>query len=254
MTAMTAAAIRQHLLKRWPADKCTSIYEAPVDAARQGRKIDALIVHNWRSQGHDLEAVEIKISVPDYRREIQDPSKADFWWKHTNRFWIAAPAPVAAKIRDDLPPTWGLLSIAANGATRAAITAPRTDAEPLPWPTMVGVLRAAQDAGVNALNRSYQQGFQAGHNKASTGNDGTHSGAVAEHLGNELRSLKRAVAAFEEASGVQIRHWSGEHQGQAFRMLQALIQNSANLTSTAAAANKQAINLATEIERLKGTS
>src|ERR1017187_4991640 len=95
--SMSAAQVRDALLGRWPPSEYVSIPEAPQSSDRQGRKIDVLVVSLWRSRGHEIDAVEIKVSVSDWRRELKQAEKADWWWRHADRFWLASPAPVAAK-------------------------------------------------------------------------------------------------------------------------------------------------------------
>ena len=60
--AMTAANVREALLRRWPDEQYLNIAEAPNDPRRQGRKLDVLVVTLWASRGHELDGVEIKIS------------------------------------------------------------------------------------------------------------------------------------------------------------------------------------------------
>lgn len=71
VTAMTAADVRAALAKRWPDDKYLHIEEAPLDSSRQGTKIDVLVIGLWRSLGHSLDAVEVKVSYQDWKNEIQ---------------------------------------------------------------------------------------------------------------------------------------------------------------------------------------
>lgn len=67
---MNAQTIRDALTRRWPDSEYLHIYEAPLDAWRQGTKIDVLVVALWQSRGYELDAVEVKVSYSDWRNEV----------------------------------------------------------------------------------------------------------------------------------------------------------------------------------------
>ena len=167
--AMTAAGVRAALARRWPDDQCLHVYEAPSDAMRQGPKIDVLVVSLWHSKRYELDAVEIKVSMNDWQRELKNPTKSWFWRTHAHRFWVAAPEGLATRIAATAPDGWGVLSCTPS-ATRVLRKPEKREPDPLPWPTTVGVLRAAADCGFNALNRARGEGFRAGvaHASAAT--------------------------------------------------------------------------------------
>lgn len=203
---VTAAHVREALRRRWPDSEYLTINEAPDGPDRMGRKLDAVVVSLWRSRGYTLDGVEIKVSTGDWMREVNNPGKADWWWKHVDRFWIAVPVAIAPKVRQLLPDTWGLL--ATNGAgCQVVVQAPKHQAEPLTWPQCVGLLRATADAGPGALaraeDRGYRRGVEVGKLAAVT--QGTEARGLALH--DELRAQ---VAAFEKASGIRISdRWPG---------------------------------------------
>lgn len=217
----TAAQVKDALASRWPTDSHVLIEEAPQAADRGGRKIDLLVVSCWASRGYARDAVEVKVSVSDWRAELKNPEKADWWWKHSNRFWIAAPAKVAAKIKHELPEAWGLLSVADSGRVTALVQAPSHKPEPLPWPTVIGVLRAARGTGVYAVQRARQEGYQEGRRSILEQAEATVPWEVQAKL-RDYDDLKAKVAAFEAASGLSIaRGYDHERLGEAV----ALIRN-----------------------------
>lgn len=66
---MNADEVKARLVGRWPDDQFLHVYEAPVDASRQGAKIDVLVFGLWRSKGWTVDAVEVKVSYSDWCRE-----------------------------------------------------------------------------------------------------------------------------------------------------------------------------------------
>ena len=197
---MNAAEIREALHKRWPDGDYVVIEEAPLDPSRQGRKIDLVAISAWKSRGFAVDAVEIKVSMTDWRKELADIGKADGWWTHSDRFWLAVPSEMTAKVRDELPPAWGLLGVSA-GVASVVVQAQRHGREPFTWSQSIGLLRAAQDAGSGALQRAESRGFDRGHERGRA--EGERESGV-----EALAELRAKVAAAEEATGIPIATWS----------------------------------------------
>jgi hypothetical protein len=202
---MTASDVRAGLRRRWPEGEYLHIEEAPDDAMRQGRKLDQLVVSLWRSRGYELDGIEVKVSLADWRRELKDPGKADWWWAHVHRFWLAAPLDLASTIRAELPSTWGLLGVSQE-KTLEVVKAPRHDATRLPWQTVIGLMRAASSSGWAALQRAEERGRDEGYKRAKreiehqTGDAG---------LRRQLEDLRAKTEAFAEASGIDIAETYG---------------------------------------------
>lgn len=195
--AWSADMVRERLTRRWPDGDYLHIAEAPQDSSRQGRKIDVLVIALWQSRGLERDAVEVKVSLLDWKRERDLAEKADFWWRHSHRFWVAVPDAIAGKVREDLPAGWGLLSCSVEGAPKVVVKAARREAEPLSWFSTVGLLRAAADCGTSALLRAEQRGRQKGQEE---GRQKAERGTSDE----ALRSLRDRVQRFEEASGLRL--------------------------------------------------
>lgn len=203
----TAAQVKAALASRWPSDQYVLVEEAPQSADRSGRKIDLLVVSCWASRGYALDAVEVKVSVSDWRTELKNPEKADWWWKHANRFWLAAPSKVAAKIKPELPEAWGLLSVADSGRTTVLVQAPTHTPEALPWPAVIGALRAARGTGVYEVQRARSDGFREGLESARAEGGGASAEDRRKLL--DYERLKANVASFEQASGLSIGNGYG---------------------------------------------
>lgn len=204
---MTAADVRACLALRWPDSEYLSIEEAPQGSDRGGRKLDLLVVSLWRSRGLQVDGVEIKVSLSDWKRELLNAEKADFWWRHTNRFWVAVPAKLVEGVKPDLPPGWGLLSCEPGAAPKIAVRPESRTAEPLSWATCVGLMRAAADSGLNALHRAEARGRERGYKEGIEAAERKSGDRVAKAALDELRAT---VREFEEASGLKITdRWAG---------------------------------------------
>ena len=230
-TLLSAGDIRDALHLRWPDGDYVVIEEAPDGVARLGRKIDLLAMSTWRSRGFELDAVEIKVSVSDWKRELKDAEKADWWWRHVHRFWVAVPAEIAARVQEDLPPTWGLLAVS-GGVARPVVKAPRHGAQPLGWDQCLGLLRAASHAGVGALQRAEAAGYQRGAEATSKiGGDA--------RIQRDLADLQKKVAAFKSASGIDVGGTWGDKDAERLGRLVASVQRHLGDPENAAAAMRR---------------
>lgn len=211
---MKADDVHEALLGRFPPDQYLAIREAPMGSGRDGRRLDLLAISLWKSRGLALDGIEVKVSVSDFRREMKDPDKADWWWRHCNRFWIAAPSDVAKKIRSEMPDTWGLLSVSDDLKVRALDKAPKNpNPEPIPWGTCVGLMRASADAGITSLERQRFAGYEAGVEWAKRqpqwNAESTDSWEF-RRTKEDLERLKERVEQFESVSGVKISRGFGK--------------------------------------------
>lgn len=210
---MNAADVLDALGTRWPDSEYLKITEAPQDAMRQGRKLDLVAVSLWKSRGYQIDGVEVKVSVSDARKEIDGtltqqgqrkaggPEKADWWWHHVHRFWLAAPVTVTEKIADDVPATWGLFAVTDNGKVKVLRKAPHHAAQPMPWDTCIGLMRAAAGAGFNALQRAEDRGERRARERFEKEWDRKTGDAAVRR---KLEEITARVQAFEKAAGVEL--------------------------------------------------
>jgi hypothetical protein len=205
---MTAEHVRAALALRWPDSEYLNIAEAPEQSDRGGRKLDLLVISLWRSRGLQRDGVEIKVSLSDWKRELAIGEKADWWWRHTHRFWLAVPADLAPKVQPDLPPTWGLLACTIGESPKVAVKAQYHEAEPLEWSHCVGLMRAAADAGIQALGRAERRGRDEGFRQ---GKEAAERGSPDGAAVRALEQLRQEVADFEAASGLKIAGEWGDH-------------------------------------------
>jgi len=208
--------IRSALRTRWPDTDYLTIDEAPDGPARMGRKLDMIAVSMWKSRGFSVDGVEIKVSVSDFRREIKEPAKADWWWAHCDRFWLAVPAALAGKVKDETPGTWGILACSA-GKVRVVRQAPKHDRVPFTWPETIGLMRASADAGVSSLqraeNRGYTRGVEAAELRAKQQDPESRAR-------EQLDEIHNVLEIFREVSGQRMRsEWDARRFGEMVRIM-----------------------------------
>lgn len=106
-TADLLDALRDHYVK--PGDTrpgCAFLTE--VTAPDRTHRADAIHVGMWASRGYTVDVHELKTSLADFKRELDNPKKAEAWWPHSNTFWIVAPHEAIAP-PELLPAGWGLM-------------------------------------------------------------------------------------------------------------------------------------------------
>lgn len=174
---MNSIDILNALNRHWPDGDYVKIEEAPDSCDRMGGKIDLLAISCWRSRGLSIDAVEVKVSYSDWARERECPAKAEFWWRHCDRFWLAVPDDLVKKVQPELPDGWGLFAIrgSAKDMLDAELAAPkvrvivrpqRHQRDQLRWQTIVGLLRASSSSGIGALQRAENRGRDRGYEEA----------------------------------------------------------------------------------------
>lgn len=82
------------------------------------RRIDVLVMDCYWSNSYRLDGFEIKVSVSDLRRELENPDKHIAFFDVLDYFTLAAPAEVINPVYDLIPKRWGILIVNADGSTR----------------------------------------------------------------------------------------------------------------------------------------
>lgn len=113
--AMTTHELNERLHAHFiaPADRLNrsgagAVYLTEVTApGTSGRRADAVHVGLWHSRGAGrIDVCELKVSRSDFRRELEQPAKAEAWWPYSTTFCIVSPG-VHITPPDELPTGWG---------------------------------------------------------------------------------------------------------------------------------------------------
>lgn len=92
-----------------PPDKATPgvVFLTEVAAPHADRRADAIALHLVKAKPW-IDGIEIKVDRQDWLDELADHTKADAWFGHTHRWWIAASEPGIVH-DNELPDGWGLM-------------------------------------------------------------------------------------------------------------------------------------------------
>jgi hypothetical protein len=187
-----------------------------VPAPRSGRRADAIVVGLTRARA-GIDGIEIKVSRADWLRELEQPIKADGWFPHTHRWWVAAPSQSLVK-PEELPPGWGLMVPSARSQKRMTTVIKPVDREPeITWPVLCEIAkkmdrRRASEVAAEAgrLSKVAEQNAMAAAESSYTRRRGDEEAIgkallditglepwrlryLDEHLADDLRSVVRAV-------------------------------------------------------------
>jgi hypothetical protein len=263
MTAASALAdaLTDHFVD--PKDPTSGVVLREVTAPASQRRIDLLAISLWSSRGYGIDAVEIKVDRADFLREIENPAKAEPWWKCSNRFWIAAPSTAVAD-PNVLPPGWGLLIPGKGRRFKVVVKAAERQLE-VGMPLFAAILgRHVNDSANQYRRRLADYRDQADRDRQEELRQ-LHEKFAAEG-DPEVRHALKLIREVEEASGLKIRNWgwkdqcSAEEFGKAVRValdnvrVVAEVERHMDLTKIAADMYKIAQTLTTAAATLENGS
>jgi len=166
------------------------------------RTADAMMFGLWPSRGLDLTGIEVKVSLADWRRELNDPSKADAIGKYCDFWYIVAPRGVVPI--NDLPDNWGLME---PKRTKLHITkkAERIgEPQPLPRGFIASVLKQffKQLYTKDELSKEREVGINIGMERARREMSG--GGHITQRLQSDIDDLKERISNFQKNSGIDM--------------------------------------------------
>jgi hypothetical protein len=170
--------------------------------SRVTRTADAIALSLWPSRGLVLHGFEFKRYRGDWKREKDNPAKAEEIARFCDFWWVVVTDVRIVDI-DELPPTWGLKAPNADGTALVTLqTATKMDPEPWSRGFMAAILRNVSDgsmpiaAHAAKVEQARAEGFERG--------KGTAPASEAETELRRLRTLETRVAEFSRASGISL--------------------------------------------------
>lgn len=127
----------------------------PQSPGRGQRRCDLLRVGMWQSRGTGIDVHEIKVSRPDWLRELDSPAKAEAWWPYCSRFWITTPPGIV--IPAELPEGWGLMELPATGRRFRVIVRAASKTPELTVGLLIELLRRADNARLDEIRQLHSR-------------------------------------------------------------------------------------------------
>ena len=149
MGKVTAADIRDAIRARYPVQSHAVLFEvADATGTRAKRWADALVMSLWPSHGLAVNGFEIKVSRHDWRRERDNPAKAEAIAQYCDRWWLVT-AKGVVEHASEIPDAWGWMEYGGTDTAgdklglQVVRAATKTDALPLDRLFVASVLRSA---------------------------------------------------------------------------------------------------------------
>lgn len=179
------------------------------------RYADALVTSVWPSRGLWFAGIEVKVDRGDWKRELDDPEKADEIARFCH-FWYIAASPGVVK-PDEVPERWGFYECNGKKATLVK-EAPRLDPQPLTVGFVASILRNAA-AGQKALYQKVRDELFAEHRERLEASnlqsleqkvfdlerEKREAERKAEYKQNEIDRLVQNIQGFEQETGVSLQ-------------------------------------------------
>lgn len=211
---LTTPHAREMLQKRYCAPEWALLEEVAPATGGGTTYADAVAVNLWASRGHAIHGFEIKVSRSDWLRELKQPAKAEGVYNYCDHWWILAPAGI---VKDgELPPTWGLLELRANGIAQK-VNAPRLEPKPVNRAFFASLTRRAGEE----LERHAERLMR---DKARD-LDARHAQRVKEQVEYQTREARRAmdnIAEIKKETGLDFSDWNYHGSIATIRLAQRL--------------------------------
>lgn len=210
---MNAAGLVDALDKRYGQrsdrdEQWVTIREARSGAGFAGnaRQCDYLAVNSYPGRGVQIIGHELKVSKTDWKRELEEPEKAEAFAALCTRWWVVMPSELAKEVRPEVPPTWGLMGVSDKGRITELVKAPvRQQRQDVPYWWWVGWLaqldrrdKRARKSEIDRLVNERAKDYEA---------------AIEDRVNLRVKSrlqtienLTERVNEFRAATGIDLRH------------------------------------------------
>lgn len=170
---------------------------------------------------------EVKVSRPDWLKELKDPSKADAICRYCDRWYLVAASAAIVKA-GELPDTWGLIIPHGDGL-KVAIEAKQLAPKPFDRGFVAAIMRRACEQSVDktVVEAAYRRGREEANKDAER-----REARQFEDLRKKVAELERDRVEFETKVGVSMQwRWGNDSEAELFRKLRPLIENEGRLSS-----------------------
>lgn len=162
----------------------------------QTRTADAIVIETWPSRGQSFTGIEYKKSRADWKRELQNPAKADEIGQYC-KFWVVL-APKGLIEVGEVPELWGLWEIKGKRLYKTKPPA-ATEYEEPSVSFVCAMLRS---------NRAYEPSrfFRQKLECAAEDKVAERHKAEVKRISENLQELRDKVRKFESATGLSIQY------------------------------------------------
>lgn len=154
-----SATVYAALRERYCAPEYALFFEvANGTGANIRRYADAMAMSLFPSRGLTMHGFEVKVSRGDWKRELDNPHKAEEGnFRYCDHWWIVTPPGIVQA--GELPPTWGHLELQAGErpTLRQKVAAPKLEAQPMTRSFIAAFLRRADESNRWLIGREVEK-------------------------------------------------------------------------------------------------
>ena len=197
-TGEVNAAIRRH----YKTDEYAVMFEVGnKTGASVRRHADAVVMNLWPSRGLLIEGIEVKVTRSDWRREIENPEKAELISQYCDKWWIIAPEGIVQE--HEVPALWGWMTASDKGlrVRKAAPQKSHSEITPLDRGFVAAMLRRASSADADMIAAMVEKRVA------------EREGKISEIVAQQVNERTRAFAKIEEKAkalkeaGLDLNGW-----------------------------------------------
>lgn len=202
---MTAADIINALAAKYRAPEYAFLTEVrnSVGFSAKVRTADAMAMSLWPSRGLYMTGFEVKVSRADWKKELEQPDKAEELARFCKMWFVACPDKMIDK--DEAPPGWGLIHVKEDGGLKYAKPAPEHQAVEPTWMLFASLIRDVVENWVPST--LVDQRIEAA-SRERMARRIEQEGYELKEAKRQLEKLRENIAAFEAESGIKIDRYS----------------------------------------------
>lgn len=202
---MKAANIINALAAKYRAPEYAFLTEVrnSVGFAGKVRTADAMAMSLWPSRGLYMTGFEVKVSRADWKKELEQPEKAEELARFCKMWFVACPDKMIDK--DEVPPGWGLIYVKDDGGLRyPKPAAEHSCAEPT-WIFFASLMRDVVENWVpkTLVDQRIEDAVKDRIERLKH-----NEGYELKEANRQLEKMRENIAAFEAESGIKIDRYS----------------------------------------------
>lgn len=202
---MTSAGVINALAAKYRPPEYAFLTEVrnSVGFSAKVRTADAMAMSLWPSRGLYMTGFEVKVSRGDWKKELEQPAKAEELARFCRMWFIACPDRMIDK--DEVPPGWGLIHVKEDGGLRYVKPAPEHPCVEPTWMFFASLMRDVVEHWVpqSLVDQRLEQST-----KERMARRIEQEGYELKESKRQLEKMRANIAAFEEESGIKIDRYS----------------------------------------------
>jgi hypothetical protein len=168
------------------------------------RHADAVAMSLWPSRGLILRGFEIKVSRSDYKREAENPEKAEAIAAYCDEWYIVTPVGLIKDVTVELPPAWGLMEVDEKKKVRTRKPCHQTEAKQITRSFLAAMLRAAHGMTLRGsekwvLREEIEQELEKAHQRGVA-----DAPMMLTRINEEANKYRKAIETFKAGTGIDL--------------------------------------------------